>query len=63
MPLWLVGNKGIITEIVIAPSEKKESVSYHFLGDWEPMTTGMIPVGMHYYGKVITGNDRNLEIG
>lgn len=49
VPLWLVGDGGLVTDVVIA-----NFASYRRC---------MIPVGMHRYGKVITKLDRTLEPG
>lgn len=63
VPLWLVGDRGIITEILVAPPGENDSLSYYFFGRWEPVSPGLIPVGMHYYGKVITRCDKCLVPG
>jgi hypothetical protein len=52
VPLWLVGEKSIITDVMIAPPPQ----------DWDT-SAGMMPAGVRRYGKVITKNDKDLEPG
>lgn len=63
VPLWLVGNKGLITDIVLSPWSAINGMAEinglnHMHGDY--MTTGITP-GQFRYGKVITRNDKVLE--
>ncbi len=63
VPLWLVGNKGLITDIVLSPWSASKGMAAinglnHMDGDY--MTTGITP-GQFRYGKVITRDDRVLE--
>jgi hypothetical protein len=63
VPLWLVGNKDTITDIVLSPWSAEKgmaAINGHIPGDGEYMTTGITP-GQFCYGKVITRNDRILE--
>lgn len=56
LPLLLVGDKGVITDIMVIPAWDS--------GDWT-MTKQryILPVGVHLYGKVITVNDKDLGPG
>jgi len=56
VPLWLVGEKSTITDVMIAPER-------HDFDTPAGMLPGMMPAGVRRYGKVITKNDRYLEPG
>lgn len=56
VPLWLVGNKSVITDVMIAPSPGEFDTS-------AGMLPGMMPAGIRRYGKVITKIDRDFEPG
>jgi hypothetical protein len=62
VPLWLVGNKGLITDIVLSPWPAGKFATTYSLKyrDGDYTTTGITP-GQFRYGKVITKNDRVLE--
>lgn len=56
VPLWLVGVKSTITDVLIAPPPQ----------DWDTsagMLPSMMPAGVRRYGKVITPGDKDLEPG
>ena len=40
VPLWLVGDRGIITEILVAPPGENDSLSYYFFGQLEARFAG-----------------------
>ncbi len=63
VPLFLVGDRGIITDVVVALTGGSGSLSYYLSGGWPPVLPGLIQVGMHYYGKVITRSDPYLTPG
>lgn len=56
VPLWLVGEKSIITDVLISPEQQEFDTS-------AGMLPSMMPAGVRRYGKVITKNDRDLEPG
>ena len=56
VPLWLVGEKSTITDVMIAPKRQDFDTS-------AGMLPSMMPAGVRRYGKVITKNDRELEPG
>lgn len=56
VPLWLVGEKSTITDVMIAPDPKEFDTS-------AGMLPGMMPAGVRRYGKVITKDDTHLEPG
>jgi hypothetical protein len=56
VPLWLVGEKSTITDVMIAPQRQDFDTS-------GGMLPSMMPAGIRRYGKVITKNDRDLEPG
>lgn len=50
MPLLLVGDKGVITEVMVIPCFDS--------ADWSMTRLRyIVPMGIHRYGKVITKND------
>jgi hypothetical protein len=56
VPLWLVGEKSTITDVMIAPPPQ----------DWDTsagMLPSMMPAGVRRYGKVVTPSDKDLEPG
>jgi hypothetical protein len=56
VPLLLIGDKGVITEILIIP--------YCQSADWSMTRLRyIVPMGIHRYGKVITKNDDKLGPG
>jgi hypothetical protein len=61
VPLWLVGNKGVITDVVLSawPESKFAATCGLINRDGGYLTTGITP-GQFHYGKVITKNDRVL---
>jgi hypothetical protein len=56
VPLILVGNKGVITDVMISPKEAEFDTS-------AGMLPSMMPAGIRRYGKVITKTDMDLEAG
>jgi len=56
MPLVLAGHRGVITDVVIDRSRCE-------FNSWAGRITIELPVGIHRYGKVITGVDRKLGPG
>jgi len=52
VPLLLVGDKGIITDVLVVPCMDSADYSLTRL-------KYLIPMGVHRYGKVITKNDNN----
>jgi hypothetical protein len=56
VPLWLVGSRSVITDVMIAPSPDEFDTS-------AGMLPGMMPAGIRRYGKVITKADPDLEPG
>lgn len=56
VPLLLVGDKGIITDILVVPC--MDSADYTMT-----RLKYITPMGMHVYGKVITKNDTKLGPG
>jgi hypothetical protein len=56
VPLWLVGEKSTITDVMIAPERKEFDTS-------AGMLPSMMPAGVRRYGKVITPHDKDLEPG
>ncbi|OPY28859.1 MAG: hypothetical protein A4E28_01246 [Methanocella sp. PtaU1.Bin125] len=56
VPLWLVGEKSTITDVMIAPKRQEFDTS-------AGMLPGMMPAGIRRYGKVITPADKCLEPG
>lgn len=56
VPLWLVGEKSTITDVMIAPERQDFDTS-------AGMLPSMMPAGVRRYGKVITKNDKDLEPG
>lgn len=56
VPLWLVGEKSTITDVMIAPKRQEFDTS-------AGMLPGMMPAGIRRYGKVITKDDKYLEPG
>ena len=56
VPLLLVGDKGVITEVLVIP--------YCYSADWSMTRLRyIVPMGIHRYGKVITKNDDKLGPG
>ena len=56
VPLLLIGDKGIVTEILVIP--------YCYSADWSMTRLRyIVPMGIHRYGKVITKNDDKLGPG
>jgi hypothetical protein len=63
VPLWLVGNKGVITDVVLSawPAGKAVVRTYDLgRGDGDFSMMGITP-GQFRYGKVITKKDTVLE--
>ncbi len=56
MPLLLIGDKGVITDIMVVPCMDSADYSLTRL-------KYIMPMGVHRYGKVITKNDKNLGPG
>ncbi len=56
VPLWLVGDKSTITDVMIAPERQEFDTS-------AGMLPSMMPAGIRRYGKVITRDDKDLEPG
>jgi hypothetical protein len=56
VPLWLVGEKSTITDVMIAPQQQDFDTS-------AGMLPSMMPAGVRRYGKVITPSDKDLEPG
>jgi hypothetical protein len=56
VPLILVGERSVITDVMIAPDPKAYDTSAGQL-------VNMLPVGIRRYGKVITRDDPDLEPG
>ena len=56
VPLILVGEKGLITDVMISPSEAEFDTS-------AGMLPSMMPAGVRRYGKIITKADSDLEAG
>ena len=56
VPLWLVGEKSTITDVMIAPARQDFDTSAGLL-------PSMMPAGVRRYGKVITMNDKDMEPG
>lgn len=56
VPLLLVGDKGVITEVLVVPCMDS--------ADWSMTKLRyIVPMGIHRYGKVITKNDTKLGPG
>jgi len=56
MPLMLIGDKGVITDVMVIPSCDP--------ADWSlTRLRYIIPMGVHQYGKVVTKNDKTLGPG
>jgi hypothetical protein len=51
MPLLLIGDKGVITDIMVVPC--MDSADYTLT-----RLKYIVPMGVHRYGKVITKNDK-----
>lgn len=61
--LWLVGNKGVITDVVPSPRLGSPEIAATYIFNnrgLDRVTLGMTQ-GQFRYGKVITKNDRVLE--
>ncbi|HMK47328.1 MAG TPA: hypothetical protein VK436_11950 [Methanocella sp.] len=56
VPLILVGEKGVITDVMISPDQIAFDTSARQM-------VNMLPAGVRRYGKVITKNDQDLEPG
>jgi len=56
VPLILIGEKSVITDVMIAPDPKSYDTSAGQL-------VNMLPAGIRRYGKVITKNYSDLEPG
>jgi hypothetical protein len=56
VPLWLVGEKSTITDVMISPERQEFDTS-------AGMLPSMMPAGVRRYGKVITKDDKDLEPG
>lgn len=56
VPLLLVGDKGVITEVLVVPCMDSADYSMTRL-------RYIVPMGIHRYGKVITKNDKKLGPG
>jgi hypothetical protein len=56
VPLILVGSKGVITDVMISPTEAEFDTS-------AGMLPSMMPAGIRRYGKIITKTDKDLEAG
>ncbi|MCD1294629.1 hypothetical protein CUJ83_06400 [Methanocella sp. CWC-04] len=56
VPLILTGERGVIMDIMISPSEEEFDTS-------AGMLPSMLPAGIRRYGKVLTKNDQDLEPG
>ena len=56
MPLLLIGDKNVITEVMVVPCFDSADYSLTRL-------RYIIPMGVHRYGKVITKNDKSLGPG
>jgi hypothetical protein len=56
VPLWLVGEKSTITDVMISPERQEFDTS-------AGMLPSMMPAGVRRYGKVITRDDQDLEPG
>ena len=56
VPLILVGSKGVITDVMISPTEAEFDTS-------AGMLPSMMPAGIRRYGKIITKTDTDLEAG
>jgi len=56
IPLILVGEHSVITDVMIAP----DRLDYDTSGG---QLVNMLPAGIRRYGKVITKNDKDLEPG
>ena len=56
VPLILVGSKGLITDVMISPTEAEFDTS-------AGMLPSMMPAGIRRYGKIITKTDTDLEAG
>ncbi len=56
MPLLLIGDKGVITDVMVVPC--MDSADYTVT-----RLKYIVPMGVHRYGKVITKNDRQLGPG
>jgi hypothetical protein len=56
VPLWLVGEKSTITDVMISPEQQSFDTS-------AGMLPSMMPAGVRRYGKVLTKDDRDLEPG
>jgi hypothetical protein len=56
MPLLLIGDKGVITDVMVVPCFDS--------ADWSiARLRYILPMGVHRYGKVITKNDTALGPG
>ena len=56
VPLLLVGDNGVITEVMVVPCFDS--------ADWSMTKLRyIVPMGIHRYGKVITRNDKSLGPG
>lgn len=56
IPLLLIGDKGVITDVMVVPC--MDSADYTMT-----RLRYIVPMGVHRYGKVITKNDKNLGPG
>jgi hypothetical protein len=56
IPLLLIGDKGVITDVLVVPCMDSADYSMTRL-------RYIIPMGVHRYGKVITKNDKGLGPG
>jgi hypothetical protein len=56
MPLLLIGDKGVITDVMVIPC--MDSADYTMT-----RLRYIVPMGVHRYGKVITKNDTQLGPG
>jgi len=56
VPLWLVGEKSTITDVMVAPEQQEFDTS-------AGMLPSMMPASIRRYGKVITKADGDLEPG
>ncbi|HTY91738.1 MAG TPA: hypothetical protein VMC84_11230 [Methanocella sp.] len=56
VPLLLIGDKGVITDVMVIPCMSSADYSMTRL-------KYITPMGVHRYGKVITKNDKSLGPG
>jgi len=56
VPLILVGEKSVITDVMISPDQIAFDTSARQM-------VNMLPAGVRRYGKVLTKNDKDLEPG